>query len=296
VSPRGRVRAPVRETLVRRLTRTLPRPPGRVLPALLEVAAALDPAAPSLLLPPARRVLIVVPHPDDESIGAGGLLARLVARGVHVDALLVTDGEATIGSRTGPVETGRRRRGEFREACATLGVGVHATLALPDGAVRAHHASLVAAVADALTALRPDLVLAPWPLEAHADHRAVLHATAAALTGPATPTPTLAGAMVTLWTYEAHTPIPNPSHVIDVTDHVATKRAALAAHVTAAGAFDLTACLALARWRSLATRAGRGAAEAFLELTPDAALTLLASTTTSAGAALGPAADVEVPA
>ena len=285
-------RSPVRETFVRRLTRTLPRPPERALPALLEVAAALDPAAPSLLLPEARRVLIVVPHPDDESIGAGGLLARLAARGVRLDAVLVTDGEATIGSRHGAQETGRRRRAEFAAACATLGVGVQATLALPDGAVTDHHATLVAALADAVRALGPDLVLAPWPLEAHPDHRAVLRASAEVLAereraGTGT---------VALWTYEAHTPIPNPSHVIDVTDHVDAKRAALAAHVTAAGAFDLTACLALARWRSLATRAGRGEAEAFLALTPDAALTLLAAASAPAAAPPGAGSDVGVPA
>ena len=282
------LRPPVRETLVRRMTRSLPRPPERALPALLEVAAALDPAAPSLLLPEARRVLIVVPHPDDESIGAGGLLARLAARGVRIDAVLVTDGEATIGSRLGAQETGRRRRAEFVDACATLGVGVYAMLALPDGAVADHQPTLTTAVADAVRTLGPDLVLAPWPLEAHPDHRAALRASAEALIGVAH----TGSGPVALWTYEAHTPIPDPSHVIDITDHVDVKRAALAAHVTAAGAFDLTACLALARWRSLATRAGRGEAEAFLALAPDAALTLLAAA--SALAAPAPAAQPPV--
>lgn len=288
-------RSPVRETLIRRLTRSLPRPPERTLPALLEVAAALDPAAPSLLLPPVRRVLIVVPHPDDESIGAGGLLARLAARGVRLDAVLVTDGEATIGSRLTPEETARRRRAEFVAACATLGARVHATLALPDGTVTDHHPALVSALVDALRVVGPDLVLAPWPLEAHPDHRATLRATAEALSTAAT-SAREGAAQPALWTFEAHTPIPNPSHVIDITDHVATKRAALAAHATAAGAFDLTACLALARWRSLATRAGRGEAEAFLALRPDAALGLLAHEDAPSASADGTGSDAMVPA
>lgn len=266
--------ASVRHALLRRVARAAPRPPERLLPALLEVVSAVGGTGPSLVLPRASRVLVVVPHPDDEAIGAGGLIALLAARGADVAALLVTDGEATIGTRRSARETGRRRRAEFERSVEVLGARVHATLALPDGEVAAHRDHLIERLHGAVTALRPDLVLAPWPLEAHSDHRAVAEATAEALL--------LAGwsSGVTmqprLWTYEAHTPIVTPSHVIDITDHVAAKRTALEQHVTAAGAFDLMACLGLARWRSLATRAGLGAAEAFLELDPGEVLALAA--------------------
>lgn len=260
-----------RHAVLRRVARTVPHPPERLLPSLLEIAAIFGPG-PSLIPPAARRVLVVVPHPDDEAIGAGGLLALLAARGATVDALLVTDGEATIGSGLPAREVGRRRRAEFLRSVAHLGVRPYATLGLPDGAVTEVRDALVGHVHDALVDLVPDLVVAPWPLEAHSDHRATAGATAEAMrvadwTGGATTRPDL-------WTFEAHTPIPQPSHVIDITDHVAAKRAALDEHVTAAGAFDLTACLALARWRSLATRAGRGSAEAFLALDPSVVLDL----------------------
>jgi LmbE family N-acetylglucosaminyl deacetylase len=266
--------APARQAILRRVARAAPRPPERLLPALLDVAAAVGGTGPSLLPPSVRRALVVVPHPDDEAIGAGGLIALLAARGTDVTALLVTDGEATIGTRRSPAETGRRRRAEFVRSVEVLGARVQGTLALPDGDVAAHRDRLITQVHAALSAVRPDLVLAPWPLEAHADHRAVAEATAEALllagwsSGIAT--------QPHLWTYEAHTPIVTPSHVIDITDHVAAKRSALEQHVTAARAFDLMACLGLARWRSLATRAGRGAAEAFLELDPDEVLALAA--------------------
>lgn len=265
---------PVRHALLRRVARAAPRPPERLLPALLEVASAVSGTGPSLVPPRARRVLVIVPHPDDEAIGAGGLIALLTARGAEVVALLVTDGEATIGTRCSARETARRRRAEFERSVDVLGARVHATLALPDGDVAAHRDHLIERLHAALAALLPDLVLAPWPLEAHGDHRAVAEATAEALllTGWSSGV----AAQPRLWTYEAHTPIVTPSHVVDITDHVATKRMALEQHVTAAGAFDLMACLGLARWRSLVTRGGRGAAEAFLELDPDEVLALVA--------------------
>lgn len=269
-----RIVGPTRQALLRRIARVAPRPPERLLPGLLEVASAARSAGPSLLPPAARRVLVLVPHPDDEAIGAGGLMALLAERGADVAAILVTDGEATIGASRAPAEVGRRRRAEFVRSVAVLGGRVHTTLALPDGEVAEHRDRLIAAVHATLGEFTPELVLAPWPLEAHPDHRAVAEAAAEALLlagwssggGPAP----------RLWTYEAHTPIVLPSHVVDVTDQVGRKRSALEQHVTAAEAFDLMACLGLARWRSLATRAGRGAAEAFLELTPTEVLTLIA--------------------
>ena len=263
-----------RQALLRRVARHAPRPPDRLLPALLEMASAARRTGPSLLPPAADRVLVLVPHPDDESIGAGGLLALLAERGAEVELLLVTDGEATLGSRWTPVETGRRRRAEFERAVAIIGGRSLPALGLPDGEVEQHRDRLITAVHAALLDVAPDLVLAPWPLEAHPDHRAVAEATAEALLLVGWSSG--GGRVPRLWTYEAHTPILMPSHVVDVTGRSDVKRAALEEHVTAAGAFDLTACLGLAQWRSLVTRAGRGHAEAFLELTPEDVLTLVA--------------------
>ena len=130
-----RIVGPTRQALLRRIARVAPRPPERLLPGLLEVASAARSAGPSLLPPAARRVLVLVPHPDDEAIGAGGLMALLAERGADVAAILVTDGEATIGASRAPAEVGRRRRAEFVRSVAVLGGRVHTTLALPDGEV-----------------------------------------------------------------------------------------------------------------------------------------------------------------
>jgi LmbE family N-acetylglucosaminyl deacetylase len=57
-----------------------------------------------------------------------------------------------------------------------------------------------------------------------------------------------------------------PNRLVDTTTVVDVKRAALEAHETAAGAFDLTAVLHLDRWRSIAVDGGRGHAEGFVVL------------------------------
>jgi LmbE family N-acetylglucosaminyl deacetylase len=56
--------------------------------------------------------------------------------------------------------------------------------------------------------------------------------------------------------------------MVDITAVIERKREAVAAHETAAGALDLTAGEALARWRSLQGFGGRGWVEAFLALRP----------------------------
>src|SRR5437660_6708826 len=43
---------------------------------------------------PATRLLIVAPHPDDEALGAGGLIQRVVAAGGSVRVVLITSGDA----------------------------------------------------------------------------------------------------------------------------------------------------------------------------------------------------------
>jgi LmbE family N-acetylglucosaminyl deacetylase len=130
------------------------------------------------------RVVVVAPHPDDETLGVGGLLAELLGRGHHVTVVAVTDGEAAFrrgpeagGRREGRVEgaLAARRRGEQRRALRALapGAGARASivrLGVPDGAV--------AAVRDDVTAALRTLVseaswcLAPLEWDGHPDHDA----------------------------------------------------------------------------------------------------------------------------
>ena len=51
------------------------------------------PGTGALVIPPGARVLVFAPHPDDETIGAGGLIFHLARRGVPVRVVFVTNGD-----------------------------------------------------------------------------------------------------------------------------------------------------------------------------------------------------------
>jgi LmbE family N-acetylglucosaminyl deacetylase len=132
-------------------------------------------AAPSPLASPARPV-VVAPHPDDEVLGAGGLLA--MTGGGEIVA--VTDGEAAHPHLDGPQRRllAARRRIETAEALAALCAGhlpVH-RLGQPDGDVDE------AALADRLVPLLAPgrWCVATWRGDGHPDHEAVGRAAAAA--------------------------------------------------------------------------------------------------------------------
>jgi LmbE family N-acetylglucosaminyl deacetylase/glycosyltransferase involved in cell wall biosynthesis len=126
----------------------------------------------------AESVLVVAPHPDDEVLGCGGLIAGLAAEGAVVRVLFLSDGG---GGAEAPEVADReayrrRRREESARAGELLGIAGSDHLGLPDGALDRHLEAAERGIRRALLAQRPDLVLVPSPLEASADHRAAFAA------------------------------------------------------------------------------------------------------------------------
>jgi LmbE family N-acetylglucosaminyl deacetylase len=120
---------------------------------------------------PSVPTLVVAPHPDDETLLAGGLIATQCVRGVGVHVLAVTDGEHAYETGDRRYLAARRRR-EQRTALEELGVGAHAIsrLGIPDGDAADHTAE----IADAIAAFEHvGLVVAPWTGDHHCDHEAV---------------------------------------------------------------------------------------------------------------------------
>ena len=135
-------------------------------------------ALPALDLAGCRRAVVAAAHPDDEALGAGGLIATLLAQGADVHVVTATDGEASHpGSPTvGPTEMARIRRAEAAAALAVLGEGLPAELTgerlgLPDGAVATAQPALMARLAAALAPA--DWCFATWVRDGHPDHEAV---------------------------------------------------------------------------------------------------------------------------
>lgn len=136
--------------------------------------------------------LILAPHPDDESLGCGGLIAASVQAGAPPFVLVLTDGTGSHpNSRAYPPARLRRlREAEAVEAVAELGLARDriAFLGLPDTQCPAAGPAFDAAVsAIAALAIRTGVgtILAPWAHDPHADHESahLMAVTAASETG-----------------------------------------------------------------------------------------------------------------
>ncbi len=119
----------------------------------------------------AAPALILAPHPDDESIGCGGLIAALTAAGVPPEVVVLTDG---AGSHPGAPGLAARRMAETRAATAMLGLpaGRLRFLGLPDGDLATHADAAVDLLASCFAAAPPVTILASWRHDPHADHAA----------------------------------------------------------------------------------------------------------------------------
>ena len=134
------------------------------------------------------RTLVIAPHPDDESIAAGGLLQRAIAAGGEVHVVVVTDGDnnpwplrylkkkvhITDADRA---EWGALRREESRRALAALGVPSATFLGYPDRLLttmaRGGNLEVREAIASAIDDFSPSLLVIPSAFDLHPDHRAI---------------------------------------------------------------------------------------------------------------------------
>jgi LmbE family N-acetylglucosaminyl deacetylase len=124
--------------------------------------------APLLALPCAGMV-VVSPHPDDEVLGAGGLICSAARAGHDPIVLSVTDGEAAYPDWKG---LDRIRRRELSDALNVLAPqNVHTEhLSIPDGRVNEHRATLFDAIDRRIS--RNALLVAPYERDGHPDHDA----------------------------------------------------------------------------------------------------------------------------
>ncbi|MDT3346069.1 PIG-L family deacetylase [Microbacterium aquilitoris] len=128
-----------------------------------------------------EHLIVVAAHPDDETLGAAGLMARSVRRGASVTVIIATDGEGSHPeslTRT-PVELAAVRRQEVAEALGQLGSSIDLQfLGIPDGGTDDHRDAIGAALRAALRGSDAHLVVVPWVGDGHRDHRVAAEVTA----------------------------------------------------------------------------------------------------------------------
>ncbi|MDP6937563.1 MAG: PIG-L deacetylase family protein [Planctomycetota bacterium] len=208
----------------------------------------LDP--PRCLSAPARgSVLVLAPHPDDEVIGVGGTLALHARQGDRVHVVVAFDGAAGLPT----MAPGQARDLRCREALAggralssLTSALTHQFLEFPEGheptdAELQRGAALLARI---LIERRPTSVYAPWPGDAHQDHRVLAAALALALEQlPVHQRPKY------VWGFEVWSTL-EASVLLDVTPVMDMKRAALECHASQSTTNLTRRALGLAAWRS----------------------------------------------
>jgi LmbE family N-acetylglucosaminyl deacetylase len=182
--------------------------------------------------------VVLAPHPDDESLGCGGLIAACASAGRAPLVAILTDGAGShAGSHTYPPTRLRTVRAqEAREAVAALGLPAHRLVFLeqPDTAAPHDGPAFDAVVAKLLALVRHEpgctAIVAPWRHDPHCDHEAAA-IVAAAVTGAAG----IRSVAYPIWgwTLPADTAIPEAPGVgwrLDIAAFLPAKRRAIQSH------------------------------------------------------------------
>lgn len=134
------------------------------------------------------KLMCVLAHPDDESLGTGGTLAKYAAEGVETYLVTATRGErgrfGDLKEQPAPAEVGRIREAELREAARVLGLKEVAFLDYLDKDLdKAATAEAVSKIVGHLRRIRPQVVITFGPDGGygHPDHIAISQFTAAAV-------------------------------------------------------------------------------------------------------------------
>ena len=114
-------------------------------------------------------ILALGAHPDDLELGCGATLAKLVARGAHVTAVVLSDG--SLGA-----ESGFDRHRETREALNSLGIQSIVQRSFPDTRLHEHLNDLIACIEQHVREVAPQRVYTMFHDDRHQDHRAVYQA------------------------------------------------------------------------------------------------------------------------
>ena len=126
------------------------------------------------------RLLVVTAHPDDESMGFGGTLAKYAAEGVETYLVTATRGErgryGSHGRAVSREEVGRAREAELVAAAGILGIREVTILGYADGAVdQTNTSKAIREIAWHIRRIRPGVVVTFGPDGAygHPDHIAI---------------------------------------------------------------------------------------------------------------------------
>jgi LmbE family N-acetylglucosaminyl deacetylase len=187
-----------------------------------------------------KPILVLSPHPDDETLGVGGLIAAACDGGIPVQVAVISDGSQSHprSQRYPRDRLVALRRDEVHAAGRLLGLDAAdiSFMGLPDAAVPLAGAAFESAVdrlVDLADRSRAETVFVTWGGDPHCDHEAV-SAMAGALCRRR---PALACWSYPIWGWhlEPSTPVSTSAlegFRVDIAPWLSRKRRAIAAHAS----------------------------------------------------------------
>ena len=176
------------------------------------------------------KVLVLAPHPDDETIGCGGSLYLHAKNGDKVSVVFLTSGE--LGLSHLPKSTAWQiREAEARRAARILKVRELRFLRCSDWTLLSEIPKAARLLRPILRKTAPELIYLPHPEDGHPDHQATLLILSEALKSVKLP-------HLKLRFYEVWTPLSNHDVVNDITSSMKQKIKALRAHKSQLKDFD----------------------------------------------------------
>ena len=154
------------------------------------------------------RCLILAPHPDDESIGCGGMLLKY---NCQCDVVCITDGRQGQGNEN-PSELKAKRRTEFMDAMSYATVHDYEMLGIEDGTLCGHQSVL-----EGYDLSRYSKIFVTGLEDRHPDHSAALMALKRACIKQKIDKPSI-------FIYEVHRPLKDITHMLSIDDVVEKKK------------------------------------------------------------------------
>ena len=200
-----------------------------------------------------ERVVVVAPHPDDESLGVGGVLLNHPGQ---ADVFIVSDG--SLGNpAVDPAEMAARRKAEFERAMAIARPRNAHWLGFPDAHLAEHPEC-----ADAIDFTRYAKAFLPWTDSLHPDHRALGRFCLSNIREQ--------NAGCEAYLYEVQAPFRCPTHFFDITDVVERKRELIGCYESTLAQYPQDeVTLALNKFRSCQREEPARWCECFLHVNPE---------------------------
>ena len=160
--------------------------------------------------PQGKTILILAPHPDDEILGVGGTLIKMLGKNKKIKIIIVSNGEKTMIKNALPGESVREK--ESQKVAKKLGLDIE-FWGFPQGKIKTDK-SVKKNIENTISNFKPDTLFLPFFADDHPDHRLANFALFKALHGNPQ--------NIEVWAYQIYSTC-FPNVLVDISKEMKTK-------------------------------------------------------------------------